>query len=228
MAGDLKQEFITRVALRRLTTDLDTLDDDDLLVDDLQRITTLIAWSSAARAQFLAWWRGYVRLQSMARLQRIDKALADSRRALDDLRTVIQAVIAFRRMLGKRSLGQFAEDVATAYTVLQGLAELFDPSPKRPGNFDPATIRLELDARAEELSPHELKIFANNLKELAQMIAAMGDSRSKATLIRRGDDVDRQLMAGEQQPHSAVDTLKWLAGYLGGTQEKPEGDEDTP
>lgn len=228
VAGELKQEFITRVALRRLTTELDTLEDDDLLLDDLQRIAALIAWSSAARAQFLAWWRGYVRVQTMARLQRIDRALADSRRSLDDLRTVIQAVIAFRRMLGKRSLGQFAEDVATAYTVLQGLAESFDPSPKRPANFDPATIRLELDARAEELSPHELKIFANNLKELAQMIAAMGDSRSKATLIRRGDDVDRQLMAGEQQPHSAVDTLKWLAGYLGGTQDKPEGDEDTP
>ncbi|MCZ2099885.1 MAG: hypothetical protein LC121_27205, partial [Anaerolineae bacterium] len=228
VAGEQKQEFITRVVLRRLTADLETLEDDDLLLDDLQRITALIAWSAAARAQFLAWWRGYVREQTMARLQRIERALAESRRPLDDLRTVIQSIIAFRRMLGKRSLAQFAEDVSTAYAVLQSMAESFDPSPKRPANFDPATIRLELDARADELSPHELKIFANNLKELAQMIAVMGDSRSKATLMRRGDDVDRQLMAGEQQPHSAVDTLKWLAGYLGGTQEKPEGDEDTP
>ncbi|MFN8560104.1 MAG: hypothetical protein U0703_00345 [Anaerolineae bacterium] len=153
--------------------------------------------------------------------------LADSRRSLDDLRVVAQSVIAFRRMLGKRSLSQFADDVAT-YAVLQALAESFDPSARRLVSFDPATVRLELDARVEELSPHELKIFANNLKELAQVIAVMGDSRSKATLIRRGDDVDRQLMTGEQQPHSAVDTLKWLAGYLGGTQDKPEADEDTP
>ncbi|MFN8450161.1 MAG: hypothetical protein U0521_16645 [Anaerolineae bacterium] len=228
VAGEAKQEFITRVALRRLTGELETLEDDDLLLDDLQRVSALVAWSAAARAQLLAWWRGYVREQSLARLQRIDRGLADSRRALDDLRVVAQSVIAFRRMLGKRSLSQFADDVATTYAVLQALAESFDPSAKRLGNFDPATVRLELDARAEELSPHELKIFANNLKELAQVIAAMGDSRSKATLIRRGDDVDRQLMTGEQQPHSAVDTLKWLAGYLGGTQDKPEADEDTP
>jgi hypothetical protein len=40
--------------------------------------------------------------------------------------------------------------------------------------------------------------------------------------MRRGDDLDRQLMAGEQQPHSAVDALKWMAGYLGGTQEKTD------
>lgn len=227
VAGEMKQEFITRVALRRLSIELDALEDEELLMDDLQRISTLIAWSSTARAQFLAWWRGYVRAQTMARLQRFDRALADSRRALDDLRTVVQSVIAFRRMLGKRSLNQFAEGVATAYAILQGMAESFDPSPKRPASFDPATIRLELDARAEELSPHELKILANNFKELAQLIATMGDSRSKATLIRRGDDVDRQLMTGEQQPHSAVDVLKWLAGYLGGTQEKSEADEDS-
>jgi hypothetical protein len=167
-------------------------------------------------------------MQTTAHLQRIDRTLADSRHALDDLRIVVQSVIAFRRMLGKRSLAQFAEDVATTYAILQGLAESFDPTSKRPASFDPATIRLELDARAEELSPHELKILANNFKELAQAITAMADNRSKASLIRRGDDVDRQLMTGEQQPHSAVDALKWLAGYLGGTQDKPDADEPSP
>lgn len=228
VAGDMKQEFITRVALRRLTADLQTLEDEELLMDDLQRVSTLISWSSAARAQLLAWWRSYVRAQTTAHLQRIDRSLADNRRSLDELRTVVQSVLAFRRMLGKRSLTQFAEDVATTYGILQALAESFDPTAKRPASFDPATIRLELDARAEELSPHELKILANNFKELAQVITAMADNRSKASLIRRGDDVDRQLMSGEQQPHSAVDALKWLAGYLGGTQDKPETDEDTP
>ncbi len=225
VAGEMKQEFITRVALRRLTVDLEAMDDDDLLVDDLQRLSTLIAWSGAARAQLLAWWRGYARAQTTARLQRIDKALSEGARALDELRTVIQAILAFRRMLGKRSLSEFAEDVTTAYAVLQGLAELFDPSPKRTVSFDPATIRLEMDTRAEELSPQEMKILANNFKELAQLIASMADSRSKATLIRRGDDVDRQLMTGEQMPHSAVDALKWMSGYLSGTQEKAPEDE---
>ena len=174
--ANMKEEFITRVALRRLTADLETLEDDELLLDDLQRVIPLIAWNSAARAQLLAWWRGYVRAQTTARLQRIDKALLGrqrGKRSLEDLRTVVQAVIAFRRMLGKRTLSQFAEDVATAYAILQGMAESFDPSPKRPVSFDPATIRLEMDARAEELSPHELKILANNFKELAQLISTM-------------------------------------------------------
>ena|GEM_PF-344068 len=226
MAGELKQEFITRVTLRRLTADLEALDEDDLLVEDLQRLTNIIAWSSAARAQLLGWWRGFVHAQSTARLQRFDKAMVDnaaeSRHSLDDLRIVIHTVIAFRRMLGKRSLNQFAEDVAVTYGILQRLAESFDPSSRRAISFDPTTIRLELDARSEELSPHELKILANNFKELAQVVSTMAENRSKATLIRRGDDVDRQLMSGEQQPHSAIDALKWMAGYLSGTQDKPE------
>lgn len=222
VAGEQKQEFITRVALKRLLAELEALDDEAALADDLQRLTSLIAWSAAARAQLFAWWRGYVHECTTAGLQRLDKALTDGARTVDDLRLVVQEVLAFRRMLGKRTLAQFAEDVGTAYTVLQGLSESFDPTSKRPSLFDPVTIRMELDARSEELSPHELKILANNFKELAQLVTSMAENRSKATLMRRGDDVDRQLMAGEQQPHSAVDALKWMAGYLGGTQEKPD------
>ncbi|HVU10738.1 MAG TPA: hypothetical protein VHD90_05645 [Phototrophicaceae bacterium] len=229
VAAEMKEDFIARVALRRMTADLEKLEDEEVLVEDLQRMNGLIAWNGAAHSQFLNWWRGFIRDQSTARLQRIDKALTDggeTRRSLEDLRNVVQAVIGFRRMLGKRSLTQFAEDVATAYAILQGLAESFDPSPKRPFSFDPATIRQEMEARSSELSPHELKILASNFKELAQLISTMADNRSKATLIRRSDDVDRQLMTGEQQPHSAVDTLKWLAGYLSGTQEKPDENEE--
>ncbi len=230
IASELKADLVTRVALRRLTTDLETIDDEELLADDLQRVIPLIAGNGAARAQLLAWWRAFIREQTTARLQRLDKALVDnsaeSKRTLEDLRTIVQTVIAFRRMLGKRSLAQFADDVGTAYAILQGLVESFDPSAKRAVSFDPSTIRLELDARSEELSPHELKILANNFKELAQIVTAMADNRSKATLMRRGDDVDRQLMTGEQQPHSAVDALKWMSGYLSGTQEKPDEDEE--
>jgi hypothetical protein len=226
VSAEMKEELIARVALRRLTGDLDALDDAPVLVEDLQRLMAFTTWNNVLRAQLLTWWRGYVHEQTTAGLQRIDKAfseaLAESRHSLDDLRIVVQSVLAFRRMLGKRSLSQFADDVTTAYGILQGLAESFDPTPKRPINFDPATVRLEMDARAEELSPHELKILANNFKELAQLIATMADNRSKATLMRRGDDVDRQLMSGDQQPHSAVDALKWMAGYLSGTQEKDD------
>ncbi|HLU09429.1 MAG TPA: hypothetical protein VK003_07160, partial [Oceanobacillus sp.] len=119
-----------------------------------------------------------------------------------------------------------AEDISVAFSVLQALAESYDPTPKRTIGFEPATIRAELDARMEELSPHDLKILANNFKELAQLIGSMGDNRTKATIMRRSDDVDRQLSTGEQQPHSAIDALKWMAGYLSGMHEKPEEGEE--
>ena len=230
IASELKEEFITRVALRRLTTDLETVDDEELLADDLQRVIPLIAWSSCgARAVTGMVARLYPRTGDRplaAARQGAGRKRVETKRTLEDLRTIVQTVLAFRRMLGKRSLAQFAEDVSTAYAILQGLAESFDPSTKRAVSFDPATIRMEMDARSEELSPHELKILANNFKELAQLVTAMADNRSKATLMRRGDDVDRQLMTGEQQPHSAVDALKWMSGYLNGTQEKPDENEE--
>jgi hypothetical protein len=131
----------------------------------------------------------------------------------------MQTVMAFRRLLGKRTLDQFAEAVGTAYDVLEAFAESFDPSPKRGSSFDETTIRAELEARAEELSPHARKILANNLKDLAGLVAEMGDNRSKASLRRRSEDVDRALMTGDQVPHSAVDALKWLSGYLSGAHD---------
>lgn len=225
VAAETKDELIARVISRRITTELETVEDDAVLAEDLRQLVEQIQWNSHVRGQLMAWWRSFARAQSLSRLQKLDK-IFDGSRALDELRTVVQSLIAFRKMLGKRALSRFAEDISVAFAVLQSLAESYDPSSKRTGGFEAATIRAELDARLEELSPHELKILANNFKELAQLIGGMGDNRSKATLIRRSDDVDRQLITGEQQPHSAVDALKWMAGYLSGMHEKPEEGEE--
>jgi hypothetical protein len=225
VAAEAREELIARVVVRRITAELETMDEDATLAEDLQTLIESIQWNQHLRGQVMTWWRGFARAQSQTRLQRLEKQL-ESRRALDDLRTVNQSLLAFRKMLGKRPLGQFAGDISIAFVVLQALAESYDPS-KRPSGFDPATIRAEFDARKDELSPNDLKILANNFKELAQLVGSMGDNRSKATLMRRGDDVDRQLMTGEQPPHSAVDALKWMAGYLSGMQEKPEEGEST-
>ena len=225
VAAEAKEELIARVVVRRITAELETIDADATLAEDLQTLIESIQWNQHLRGQVITWWRGFARAQSQTRLQKLEKQF-ESRRALDDLRTINQSLLAFRKMLGKRPLSQFAGEVSIAFVVLQALAESYDPSTKRPGGFDPATIRAEFDARKEELSPHDLKILANNFKELAQLVGAMGDNRSKATLMRRGDDVDRQLTTGEQSPHSAVDALKWMAGYLSGMHEKPEEGEE--
>jgi hypothetical protein len=225
VAADAKDELIARVVSRRITTELESVEDDPVLAEDLRQLVEQIQWNPHVRGQLMTWWRGFARAQSLSRLQKLDKVL-DGSRALDELRTVVQSLVAFRKMLGKRALSRFAEDISVAFSVLQALAESYDPTPKRTVGFEPATIRAELDARMEELSPHDLKILANNFKELAQLIGGMGDNRSKATLMRRSDDVDRQLVTGEQQPHSAVDALKWMAGYLSGMHETSEEEEE--
>jgi hypothetical protein len=157
-------------------------------------------------------------------LGRIDKLL-DGKRALEDFHNILETTLAFRRMLGKRSLQDFAKALDTAFSILEDLSESFDPSPRRAVNFDEGTIRAELGARETELSDQERQILAKNFKELAQLIGDMGDHRSKANLMRRGENIDRQLMTGEQQPVSAVDAMKWMSGYLDGTHDKAD-DED--
>lgn len=217
IAAELREEPLGRVALRRLSADLDDLEDDGALTEAMLRMQPLVAWNPALRAGLMAWWRGFARVQPPARLQRLDK-LFEGKKSLDDLRAALNTVIAFRRMLGKRTLKTFTEDLDTAFRILQGMSEAFDPSVRRTVAFDPAVIREELDSRRGELTEAELKILTNTLKELATLIAELGDNRSKASLMRRGEDIDRQLITGEQTPHSAVDSLKWMAGYLSGAQ----------
>lgn len=225
IAAETRDETIARVVSRRMTADLETVEDETALAERLLRLVSETQWHTGTRQYLANWWRGFARGATLARLQRLDKAM-EAKKPLEEMRTTVQTVIAFRKLLGKRTLPQLAADVGVAYAIIQALSEAFDPSPKRPASFDQATLRAELDARAGELTPHEQQIMANNFKELAQLIAAMGDNRSKASLRRRGDDIDRLLMTGEQQPHSAVDTLKWLAGYLSGSQEKEEAGEE--
>lgn len=222
-AAEARDDGLMRTVVRRMDAELNATSDDTALVNSLAQLITLVGGSASARTEVIAWWRAFVRGQPTARLQKLDKLLEGRR--LEDIRLIAQSAVAFRRMLGKRTLSQFAEEVNTAFGVLQSLTESYDPTGKRQTAFDPMTIRSEIEDRKEELSPQQRQIFANNLKALASMIADMGDARTKANLIRRSDDLDRQLMTGEQQPHSAVDVLKWLSGYLSGAQEEAEDEE---
>jgi hypothetical protein len=79
-------------------------------------------------------------------------------------------------------------------------------------------VREEIDARQSELTPDERRVLAKNLRELGGLIAEMAEHRSRATLMRRGEEIERQLINGEVSPHSAIDTMKWLSGYLDGAQ----------
>ncbi len=230
VAARSKSEGIARVAARQLFNDIEQQIQDDqaandaALVEMLARLFEQLQWSVNTRQYALNWWRDFTRQQPMARLARLDKLMEN--KSLADARTILQTTLAFRRMLGKRSIQDFAQALNTAFSILEDITQSFDPSPRRAVSFDEDTIRAELDARQEELTEDEKRILAKNLKELAQLIGEMGDHRSKANLMRRGENIDRQLMTGEQQPASAVDAMKWMSGYLDGVQDQDkEGDE---
>lgn len=229
LAARARTEPVARAAARQLCAAAEALaaaddpDADTALMDLLGRLIEQLQWSYAARQHTLSWWRDFVRRQPIAHLARFDKLL-ESRRGLDDVRSILQTTLAFRRMLGKRSWQTFASDINTAFAILEDLAESFEPSRRRPFTFDQDTVRAELDAHEGALSDQEQRILARNFKELAQIIGEMGDHRSRASLMRRGDEVDRHLMAGEQQPSGAVDVMKWMAGYLDGAQDSHEED----
>lgn len=227
IAADAKEDLITRVASRRLATMLESLEDDAALTEALSRLVMRTSWNNGARSQLIHWWRGFARAQNAARLTRLEKTF-DKAKGLDELRGILSTLIAFRRLVGKRTLGEFADAVSAAYEILDALAGAFEPDARDDFQFDPATVRAEFDARAEELNPHTRKILANDLKEIATLIADMGDHRSKPGFARRGEDVDRALMTGGQEPEGAVDALKWLSGYLSGVQEETDGEEPKP
>jgi hypothetical protein len=224
-ATTLRDEFITKQTTRELLTQIELMDEDVVLVENLRRLGTQVRWSEEAGESMVAWWRGYLREQPLNHLQKLEKLL-DGKRGLEPERDVLGTLIALRKMLGMRRLDEFAAEIEAAFDVLQSLSEAFDPNGRRPSDFDPEVVRQELEARDAELPHEERQILANHLKELAHVIADMGDQRTRSNLIRREDELDRELMTGEETPHSAVDTMKWLAGYWGGTNEDEKAEDE--
>ncbi|MEL6149209.1 MAG: hypothetical protein AAFR56_06260, partial [Chloroflexota bacterium] len=216
-AAALHDESIARAAALKL---MDALvpEEDAVFAEEVQRVFSMLAWSSTARDALLKWWREFVQQQPTARLTRIDAELTGKRVTEDALQT-LRSVVALRRLIGKRDVEAFARDVNTAYDVLETLAEAFDPGDRANGNganFDPETVRTVLAQMSEDLSPHQRQILSNSLKGLAMLVARMGDNRSKAGIGRTADNLDRQLLTGETTPQSAVDAMKWISGVFSG------------
>ncbi len=218
IGSERKDELVTKTAVKRLLLTVAAIEDDSELIESLRRLTNDTLWSAPSHDTIIDWWRGFIRQQSASRMNRLDKVL-EGKRGLEEARSVLQTLGSVRKMMDGHNMPAFAQAIHTTFSVLEALSEAFDATSKRNINFDPQTARAELDAQVDMLPPQERQVLANNLRELALMIASMGDNRTRANLMRRNDDVDRELMKGEERPHSAVDAMKWLAGYWGGTQE---------
>ncbi len=215
LASSAQIEPTARAIMRRMLGHIEALEDEAQQIAQMRKLYQNLAWTTTTRNQMVGWWRNFARTQPLTRLQQLAKRL-EAVKALDWAHNIAQTAIAVRKMMGKRTLEDFADGVSVAYSILQSLADSFDAGRR---NLDQATFRAELNARDAELTPDERSVLAKNLRELADLITDMADRRSKATLIRREEEIERQLLAGSQEPQSAIDTMRWLSGYLSGMQD---------
>lgn len=224
LASRTDSEFVGRVVTRQILVFAGEQTDESTVIDIMMALRERLSWSQSAEATVIMWWREFVHSQPIARLQQF-KALLDGQRSLGELASVVQTTIAMRRMLSKGSIEDFAEAVNTTFSLLQAISDSFDPVNKQTLRFDEATVRTEMEALDGKLTLDERSVLAKNLKELAQLIIDMSDHRSKASLMRREEDIERGLLTGEQQPQSAIDTMKWMSGYLNGSQASEEDND---
>ena len=210
----LKLESTARVAMTRLLQQFSQDNNQESIVPEIVRIYRQIVWSKPLQVTFNTWWREYTQMCSLGQLQRLDKDL-EGHRILEPQRQILQTAVAMRRLLGTRDLVEFAEAVNTAFSILESMTDAFDKG--HLTEIDSQTIRNELDSLSGDLPLDARHILAKNLRELAQYITQMADKRSKPSLMKSDEVIERQLLQGESNPQGSIDVMKWIAGYLGGT-----------
>lgn len=223
-AAATRSEMVARVAGRRLFRTRCNSASEPQLTALLLRLQEALGWSAALQIQLTGWWRAWARALGMADLTHLDEVLAASR-PLVRKREILQTILAFRRMLGDENMQEFAARIDSVFELLQHLSLAFDPRNNEPSGFDAETFRAELAANGEALSHNARAVLAHDLRELGQLIGAMGDRRSHNTLVR--PNIERQLLAGEHAPESAVDALKWIAAWLEHSQRDAPPDGET-
>ncbi|MCY3717846.1 MAG: hypothetical protein OXG92_15455 [Chloroflexi bacterium] len=210
-----RQESGCRVAVGMLLREYGEKEDPAALVNGIARLCRQVDWSKNLQELVKAWWREYAQSLTLAQLQRLEREL-DAQRGIEPQKQILKTALAMRRWLQSRDASEFSAAIQTAFTVVERLADAFD-SP--PAEIDTHTIHSEVDALSQALTNEQRHILATNLRNLAQRITQMAENRSKPSLMRSDDSIDRQLMHGQAQPQGAVDMMKWVAGYLDGAHQ---------
>lgn len=218
--NSLQIESATRVSINRLLQQFDKEEDPQVVVQGIARISKQIGWNKTLLAALNAWWRDYANTRTLMQLQHIEREM-DSKRYLETQKQILRTAFAMRRLLHDRDPAEFAAAINIAYTLLENITDAFDAA--QLTEIDTGTIRRQLDEVSAYLSMDEQHVLANNLRNLANRITAMADNRSKPSLIRSDDTIDRHLMLGESNPQGSIDMMKWIAGYLGGTHSNSDG-----
>ena len=210
---ELQIEGSARISIMQLLLQYAEEEDLAVVVEGLARIGRQIGWSKTLQATFNAWWRDYTHKCSLTQLQQLEREL-EAQRHLEQQKQILKSVLAMRRWLRSQNPVEFAEAIDTTFTVLEHITEAFDLT--NLSEIDSHTIRREVDAVGGVLSSEQCHILANNLRNLANRITQMAEKRSKPSLIRSDDSIERQLLHGEVNPQGSIDMMKWIAGYLDG------------
>lgn len=202
----------TRVVVNQLLKQVQTHENAGDIVRDTARIYRAISGNKTVNTTVANWWRNFTQTCSLVQLQQINREL-EAQRVAEAPREILQSAIAMRKLMGTRDLVEFAEAVSMAYSILENITDAFD---KASLEVDANTVRRELDNVEGDLSTEERYVLAKNLRELAQLVTQMSDKRSKPSLMRSDEVIDRQLLHGESTPQGSIDVMKWIAGYLDG------------
>jgi hypothetical protein len=213
----LQIENATRISIVQLLQQLGHEDDQSMVVEGVSRLSKQGGWSKSLLATLNTWWRDYTHGLTMVQLQKLEREL-EGQRQLEAQRQILKTVLAMRRWMHNRAATEFASAVNSAFSIMEHLAEAFDSG--QLTEIDPLTLRRELDSFGAELSADERHILANNLRNLAHLVTDMAEHRSKPSLIRSDDSIERQLARGEANPHGSIDMMKWIAGYLDGAHQR--------
>ena len=209
----LEIEGATRVSMTHLLLQYGEEEDLSAVVDGMTRICRQIGWSKALQAAVNSWWRNYTHSLSLSQLQRLERELAPQR-GIEPQKHILYSVVAMRRWLHNQDPVDFADSINTTFTILEHIADAFDA--EHIHEIDSHTIRRELDEVGGGLSSEQRHILATNLRNLAHRITQMAEKRSKPSLIRSDESIERQLQHGEANPQGSIDMMKWIAGYFDG------------
>lgn len=212
----LKTDAFCKGAVRRLLNTIIEHEPDEQFVKDLVRLKKATQNQPVSRLQIQNWWRDYTNALTTPQLLKLEKTL-DGQRALDDLRSSLATYIGLRKQFATRNLKEWSDDISTTYRMLKTLSEGFDPN-ERTGGIDIGTLQRMIETSVQEWPSDQKHILAANLRDLAELLPTMADVRTKPSLIRSDDTLERQLMTGDTPPQSAIDVMRWLAGYLDGAQ----------
>ncbi len=210
---ELEIDGATRVSMKQLLLQYGAEEDPSAVVEGVARIWRQIGMSKALQETVNDWWRNYTHGLSLMQLQGLEREL-EPQRHLEPQKHILYSVLAMRRWLHSQDPVELADSINTTYTILEHITEAFDAA--HIHEIDSRTIRRELDEVGSGLSSEQRHILANNLRNLAHRITQMAEKRSKPSLIRSDDSIERQLQHGEANPHGSIDMMKWIAGYLDG------------